>query len=228
LKKVGYDAGMHELVKRAGTEYGMKLPTNITQSPCNIDDVMTIIENPDWYKANTDSKRRIIHMLAYGMFRQGQNGWAHTAARLWLTNHNVTVGNTHDSRLNGNDYSTRQRRQLKGFAYSIIVSKVSNSIADRMSNVCRRAHGEYIAVRKNKRDIDCGYTNISLNGCDAYLVTVPNTSELDMSNRTIKLFQLNCSINEALAAGVTKQEVIEKITNIHQQLGREGKFFLTI
>ena len=148
LKRTGYEAGIKEVIHRASTEYGMKLPCNPTQSPVNLDDIMTIIGDINWYKANTDSKRRIIHMLAYGIFRQGQNGWVHEAAKVWFQTYKLTINSTTDGRLNTTDNALHKRRQIKGFAYSIIVSRVSNTLSDRMTSVCKHSHGEHIAVRK--------------------------------------------------------------------------------
>jgi hypothetical protein len=217
IKRIGYEAGIQEVIKRASTEYGMKLPSNPMQAPVNLDDVMTVIGDPNWYKDNTDSKRRIIHMLAYGMFRQGQNGWAHEAARVWLNKYKLTISSTTDGRVSVTNTEGYSRRQIKGFVYSIIVSRVSNTLADRMISVCKRSHGEHIAVRKTKQIPTSGYTQLLLNGCDAYLVTIPQAHEINMTVKHQKCLQLQRCIREALAAGITEAAILEMVKEQHAQ-----------
>jgi hypothetical protein len=223
LKRVGCEAGIQEVVKRASKECGMKLPSNPTQAPVNVDDVMTVIADAKWHKENTDSKRRIIHMLAYGMFRQGQNGWAHEAAQLWLHKYDITINSTTDGRLGAAKTSLHRRRQIKGFAYSIIVSRVSNTLSDRMISVCKRSHGEHIAVRRTKRNQTSGYTKLLLNGCDAYLVTVPSLHEIDMTLKQQKSLQLKRCISEALAAGVTEDTAVTMVREQRAQFILPGE-----
>lgn len=71
LKQIGYSSCIDEIVKTSAIEYNMKMPTCITSPPTSLDDVVTIISDKVWYQVDTERKRRIIHMLCYGIFRQG-------------------------------------------------------------------------------------------------------------------------------------------------------------
>ena len=110
------------------------------------------------------------------------------------------------------------RRQIKGFAHSTIASRVSNTLSTRMISVCKRSHGEHVAARKTKRNQTSGHTKLSLNGCDAHSVTVPNAHEIDMTVKRQKYVQLQRCISEAFAAGVTEESALEMVNKQHAQL----------
>ena len=73
----------HEKVVMVFREYNIKLP-NSNQNPTNIDDILVIINNHEWYITDKEYKQQLIHMITYGIFRNGYNYWAVKACKEWL------------------------------------------------------------------------------------------------------------------------------------------------
>ena len=82
-------------------------------------------------------------MISYGIFRQGYNNWAIKASKEWLLKYKILI--------NENELdvgSSKTKRQKKGFVYTNLVQRASNSISDRIQKNMISNHGQYIAVRK--------------------------------------------------------------------------------
>ena len=107
-------------------EYNICMP-GTTQRPTNIDDIIITINDKVWYSTQQDSKQALIHMISYGIFRQGYNNWAIKASKEWLLKYKILINEKElDVR------SSKTRRQKKGFVYTNLVQRVSSSISDRI------------------------------------------------------------------------------------------------
>ena len=62
-----------------------------TQRPTNIDDILVIINDKNWYTTQQDTKQTLIHMISYGIFRQGYNHWAIKVSKEWLFTHKIRI-----------------------------------------------------------------------------------------------------------------------------------------
>ena len=71
LRELGV-AKAHEKIISIFREYKVYMPGS-TQLPTNIDDVLVIINDKEWYTTQQDSKQALIHMITYGVFRKGYN-----------------------------------------------------------------------------------------------------------------------------------------------------------
>jgi len=65
----------HAKVVMVFREYNITLPDS-NQLPTNIDDILVIINNQEWYTTDKEYKQQLIHMISYGIFRNGYNYWA--------------------------------------------------------------------------------------------------------------------------------------------------------
>ena len=66
-------------------------------------------------------------MITYGIFRNGYNNWAIKASKEWLFKYKIRIDEKES------DISTtKTTRQKKGFVYTNLVQRASNSIADRV------------------------------------------------------------------------------------------------
>ena len=74
-----------------------------------------------------DTKQTLIHMISYKIFRQGYNNWAIKTSKEWLLKYKILI--------NENELdvgSSKTKRQKKGFVYTNLVQRASNSISDRI------------------------------------------------------------------------------------------------
>ena len=163
IKQIGIDYGQGEIVQLAYEHYGMTMPNTTNCRPTNIDDIMTIIEDESWYKNNKVYKQNIIYHLIYGITRSGMNGWLINQERKWLRVHQI--------RYNEEEVGLRKTK-LRGFVYSIMNSKFSNSTIKLFKTVMQRKYGEFISVRKpviSSRS-NLIYTVRNFLGCSGYVV----------------------------------------------------------
>jgi hypothetical protein len=219
LKIIGYNSGVEEIISIASNEYNLKMPSCNTSSPTSFDDIITIVSNKVWYECETKIKHRIIHRLCYGIFRQGRNGWAKSAATKWCKLKQIVMDqDSVEETSTTNEMTTLKKRRIgKGFVYSTMVSRVSNSISDRFNNVCKQSHGEFIAVRKPQLLNGCTYTLWNCHGSNAYLVTFPSSGEVDMVEMEQKKRTLKRSLIEAISAGMAKQDIDNLVSTVIMQ-----------
>ena len=59
IKQIGIAHGRQEIVTLARGHYGMNMPHSCDSKPTNIDDVISIIENEEWYTDNEKSSSKI-------------------------------------------------------------------------------------------------------------------------------------------------------------------------
>ena len=139
IKQIGIAQGRQEIVNLAREHYGMTMPHSCNSKPTNIDDVISIIENEEWYNDNKIFKQNIIYHLMYGLTRSGMNSWLLQQERKWMMERQI--------RYNEDDVGIRKTK-LRGFVYSIMNSKFSNSTIKLFRTVMQRKYGEFITVRK--------------------------------------------------------------------------------
>ena len=59
IKQIGIAHGCQEIVTLAQGHYRMTMPHSCDSKPTNIDDVISIIENEEWYTDNEKSSSKI-------------------------------------------------------------------------------------------------------------------------------------------------------------------------
>ena len=163
IKQIGIAYGRSEIVELAYGHYGMTMPNTTNCRPTNIDDIMTIIEDESWYNNNKVHKQNIIYHLIYGITRSGMNGWMLQQEQKWLREHQI--------RYDEEEVGLRKTK-LRGFVYSIMNSKFSNSTIKLFKTVMQRKYGEFITVRK---PVVSSTSNLVYNvrnflGCSGYVV----------------------------------------------------------
>ena len=89
IKHIGITHGRNEIIKLARFHYGMIIPKSGNYKPTNIDDVMSIIGDKDWYNNNKEFKLNIIYHLMYGLNKSGMNGWLIDQECEWLQDHKL-------------------------------------------------------------------------------------------------------------------------------------------
>ena len=168
IKHIGIAQGRSEIVKLARNHYGMTMPKTGNYKPTCIDDVMSIIEDDDWYNDSKDFKQNIIYHLMYGLTRSGMNGWLLEEERKWMQKHKLQY--IQDTVIN-------RKTKLRGFVYSIMNSQFSNSTIKLFRNMMRRKYGEFITVRKptNMFGDNVTYTPRNFLGGSGYIVTCHDT-----------------------------------------------------
>ena len=104
-------------------------------------DVVDMITDPEFNKANMALIRDMLHMFQYGIFRSGYNGWAHECASAWMKKRNIEYAHL---------TTGKKARAGKGFVYKLIVTRACNSLCERLQNMSQRLFGEYVLVRDRK------------------------------------------------------------------------------
>ena len=145
-------------------EHNVFLPNSEHNIPAkNFDDVIQIITNKTWYNKNKDANRRLIHMITYGIFRNGYNIWAIQACHNWEKYKRIVLC----QELNQEQGEAKKRRG-KGWVYSNFVHRASNFIAEKIQKHMMLAHGEFIAVRK-KHNANYTYVSVRFNHFEGYI-----------------------------------------------------------
>ena len=128
------------------------LSTSEITNPTNVTDVIKIVADNAWYHGNLDLNREIIYRMAYGIFRIGGTQWATKFAEDWLLRRKLTYG---------------AGAKGKGFVYTILASRASDSLSKMFRNSMEHAHKEFIAVRKPKGNSIYHYIELFL-GSNSY------------------------------------------------------------
>ena len=164
IKQIGIAYGRQEIVNLARGHYGMTMPHSCGSKPTNIDDVMSIVENEEWYYDNKVYKQNIIYHLMYGLTRSGMNAWMLQQEHKWLKKHQIKYCQ---------DVVGIRKTKLRGFVYSIINSKFSNSTIKLFRTVMQRKYGEFITVRKPIENVSSRftYTQRQFLGGSGYIVS---------------------------------------------------------
>ena len=209
----------HEKILQVVHEYDVYMPSNTDdkQRPTCMDDVITIITDRSWYENRQHAKRALIHMLAYGIFRKGYNTWAIDASNEWLNHQEIVLKyeNQHDEH-----GGLKSKRQGKGFVYSNLVLRASNSIADRIQKSMLSAHGEYIAVRKkHKRHI---YESISIHHFTAYLVKPRDMIAAIMTTKEQHIRDIRNAIALGYQNAVTHDDIMHVLHELADKQTRKN------
>ena len=204
----------HEKILDVFRDYGVYLPssTNERQHPVNFDDVINIISDKEWYNERQVAKQALIHNIQYGIFRRGFNLWAVNAANSWIKEKRIKlVGSTDNI-----------KRRGKGFVYSNLVLRASNSISDRIQKCMLSCYGEYIAVRKKHEKHD--YTKITFNQFHAYIVRPHDMIMEVMTTKDRYLKNIRAAIAKGLKHNVTKENIVKILNEIEvSNVENEGK-----
>ena len=171
IKHIGIAYGRNEIVQLARDHYCMTMPQAGNYKPTNIDDVMSIITDEDWYMTNKTLKQNIIYHLMYGLTRSGMNGWLVEQERKWMQENRLQYAK---------DTVGIRKTRLRGFVYSIMNCQFSNSTIKLFHNVMRRKYGEYITVRKPSRmsSSNISYMQRNFLGGNGYIVTFKDRDDL--------------------------------------------------
>ena len=139
IKHIGIAQGRSEIVKLARNHYGMTIPKQGNYKPTCIDDIISIIEDEDWYNDTKNFKQNIIYHLMYGLTQSGMNGWLLEEEHRWMQNHKLQYLQ---------DTVVNCKTKLRGFVYSIMNSQFSNSTIKLFRNIMRRKYEEFMTVHK--------------------------------------------------------------------------------
>ena len=113
------------------------------QKSLNIQEVVAIISDPDWYFEDTTSKQNIIHHIVYGLTRKTNNLWLIDTEREWLNSHQIKYAYPQSTRI------TESRR----FFYKLMNSTFSNTTIKMFKQAKISKLGEYISVRDKEQMI---------------------------------------------------------------------------
>ena len=212
LRELGVQKA-HAKVVMVFREYNITLPDS-NQLPTNIDDILVIINNQEWYTTDKEYKQQLIHMITYGIFRNGYNYWAVKACKEWLLKYNLKIDET-DINTVSNVKTTRRK---KGFVYRNFIQRASNSIADRVQKNMISNHKEYISVRqkgKGASNANYRYEKKRFNAFEAYIV-YPIDSLLNIMSPQDKLKK---TIKENVTLALRNKVDFEDIMNILNECG---------
>ena len=143
IKTQGSQAGRKEVLRIACEVYNMYLPQKSSsflsapQKPLNIQEVVAIISDPDWYFEDTSSKQNIVHHLVYGLTRKTNNLWLIDAERKWLNSHQIEYSYPQNTRIT----------ETRGFVYKLMNSTFSNTTIKMFKRAMVSKLGEYISIR---------------------------------------------------------------------------------
>lgn len=179
IKHIGIAHGRNEIVKLARDHYQMIMRQSGNYKPTNIDDVMSIITDEDWYMSNKTLKQNIVYHLMYGLTRSGMNGWLLEQERKWMRDHQLEYEK---------DTVGIRKTRLRGFVYSIMNCQFSNSTIKLFHSVMRRKYGEYITVRRPSKNLssNISYTKRNFLGGGGYIVTFKDKDKIKVDESDLE------------------------------------------
>ena len=210
LKEIGVSKA-HQKILEIFNDYDVRLQGPNKQKPVNFEDIMSIISDKNWYQTNQESKRNLIHMVTYGIFRRGYNNWAISACNTWLQKYNVTL--VSDDQADG--VSEKGKRRKKGFVYTNLVLRASNSVADRIQKTMTSSHGEFISVRKKNKGYE--YKATKFNHFDGYIVKPIDRLANVMTTKQQHLKEVSKAITLGMKNGVSMEEMKRHIQDIFDE-----------
>ena len=206
IKQIGIAYGRQEIVNLARGHYGMTMSHSCNSKPTNIDDVISIVENEEWYNENKMYKQNIIYHLMYGLTRSGMNAWMLQQEHKWLQKHQIKYCQ---------DEVGLRKTKLRGFVYSIMNSKFSNSTIKLFRTVMQRKFGEFITVRKPVENLSSNlqYTERNFLGGSGYIVSCKREQEYlnNVESKTVE------SLGSKWIALCTKDQKMN-VTEIHKMV----------
>ena len=146
IKQKGMIAGRRELCRVAKEEYGLTIPGRIDSNRycTDVDDILCVISNSDWYYDNLNQKRNIIYHFLYGLTRPGNNVWLINAEKKWMDEKGIVY--------DYDNIATKRKTRIKGFVYSIMHSMYSNYIQKTFRKKMLSQFNEFITVREKVRN----------------------------------------------------------------------------
>ena len=182
IKQIGIAYGRQEIVNLARGHYGMTMPHSCNSKPTNIDDIMSIVENDEWYYDNKVYKQNIIYHMMYGLTRSGMNSWLLQQEHKWLQKHQIKYCQ---------DIVGIRKTKLRGFVYSIMNSKFSNSTIKLFRTVMQRKYGEFITVRKAMENVTSNliYTERQFLGGCGYIVSCAKETQCIANSVGVDTFE---------------------------------------
>lgn len=146
IKQKGMITGKCELCRVATEEYGLTIPGRLdTNSHCtDIDDVLCIVTNNNWYYEDINKKRNIIYHFLYGLTRPGNNIWLINAEKQWMEQKGIVY--------DYDNLASKRKTRIKGFVYSIMHSMFSNYVQKTFRNKMLLHFNEFITVREKVRN----------------------------------------------------------------------------
>jgi len=216
IKNIGIAYGRNEIVNLSRGHYGMTMPHACDCKPTNIDDVMSIIENEEWYNHEKVYKQNIIYHLLYGLTRSGMNGWILEQEQKWLRKHRILY--------NQDDVGIRKSK-LRGFVYCIMNSKFSNSTIKLFRTAMLRKYGEFITVRQPSYHSPANfiYTPRTFIGGRGYVVTCTRTKEQleHTQNDTVETMGSKW-LSMCLADTMSIYEIHNMVDELHNNIKTES------
>ena len=225
IKMKGSHAGRNEVVRVACTEYNLYLPQKTAdfisdpQKPLNIQEVVAIVSNPEWYYTNRLFHQNVIHHLVYGITRKTNNLWLIDAEREWLDTHQVTYTYANCTRITDS----------RGFVYKLMNSTFSNTITKMFKRAMVSKLGEYITVRDKDQMIlkidngerdDLVYEPRSFKHGKGIVISkkcndiiLPQTT----TDIVMKKCQLSMWVKQCISSGMTWPQVCTKLKTIYTQ-----------
>ena len=208
LRDIGVSKA-HKKIIEIFNDYDVRMQGPNKQRPVNFDDICTIISDKDWYQVNQESKRNLIHMITYGIFRRGYNNWAISECNTWQQKYNITLSEDDStSRLN-----EKGKRRKKGFVYTNLVLRASNSVADRVQKNMTSSHGEFISVRKKNKGM-YEYKAMKFNHFDGYIVKPFDSIVNVMTTQQQHLREVSKAITLGIKNGISKEVMKKHIQDI--------------
>lgn len=209
LKELGLKEAKKEFVRAAVEDCLMKLPDG--QVPTNVDDVLSIIGDKNWYGENTLAKQHKIYNLSFRIFMKGYNQWANKAVTAWMAKYNLEY-----------DDSTQGKRRGKGCIYMLFLHSASAQISHRVQDTCKDNHGEYVAMRERKTSGEKSVTFHPVKFYDksAYICCDETHNKMDVSNseykklreKQILITRIEKAVELACRKGVTQKEIDDAVT----------------
>ena len=218
IKQKGMIAGRCELCRVAKEEYGLTIPGRIdTNRHCtDVEDILCVISNSDWYYDNVNQKRNIIYHFLYGLTRPGNNIWLINAERKWMDQKGIVY--------DYDNINTKRKTRIKGFVYSIMHSMFSNYIQKTFRKKMLSQFNEFITVREKVRNASINskyhYKKHQFGNNQGYIVSTVINDDTGLDRCITELLTVGQNwVNECKKYGLSLDEIksnTEKFFNGHK------------
>ena len=154
-------------------------------------------------------------MITSGIFRQGNNFWAHAIENDWLAERNLLLISRNQERIVSCE-DGKAPRSLKGFVYRNLVSRASIHVMEKVTAICKKQHGKYISVRMTSEQNRYHFTTHCFNSAKAYIIDLKTLrqpeamqTKCEMTKQSLKR-QFQMLKND----GITKQNIEQVLAEV--------------
>ena len=223
LREIGKKAAIKEVIRVFDQDCGFFMP-NTQQTAKSFNDIISIIEDKNWYYTRINRNRHAIHKISYGIYHSYYNKWMKDEANEWLRKRKICLSNVdiEGKLILSFKEKNPTSRNGKGFVYSNLIMRATNTLVDRIQHAMRKVYGEYIVVRnKNKNNNNVRYEKMKIPHHTAFIVKEPENILLHISEEEKLIRDMKITYEAWSKDGITEEKCILICQKVYGEIAKK-------